>query len=81
MEMVRKIVNADMLTPIFDLPWASRGTQVEVIVFPAYSADRQAQQDQLAIQERRKRREELLDKYSIDLSNFKFNRDEANDYE
>ena len=81
MEMLRKIVSADMLTPIFDLPWASRGAQVEVIVLPVYDTDRQAQQDQLAVQERRRRREELLDKYSIDLSNFKFNRDEANDYE
>jgi len=84
MEMLRKIVSADMLTPIFDLPWASRGAQVEVIVLPVYGADRQAQQDQLAVQERRRRREELnrvLDKYPLDLSGFKFNRDEANDYD
>jgi hypothetical protein len=34
MEMIRKIVSADTLTPIIDLPWASRDSQVEVIVFP-----------------------------------------------
>ena len=34
MEIVRKIVSADMLTPIIDLPWASKNLQVEVIVIP-----------------------------------------------
>ena len=84
MDVVRKIVSADMLTPIIDLPWMSRSLQVEVAVSPVYDAERRTQQDQLAIQERRKRREELdkiLDKYPLDLSGFKFNRDEANDYD
>ena len=34
MEAIRKIVNADMLMPVFDLPWATKDLQVEVIVFP-----------------------------------------------
>ena len=34
MEVARKIVSADMLTPIIDLPWVANGEQVEVIVFP-----------------------------------------------
>jgi hypothetical protein len=34
MEMIRKTVSADILTPIFDLPWASGDSQVKVIVFP-----------------------------------------------
>jgi len=34
MEVVRKIVSADVLTPIIDLPWPSNGLEVEVIVFP-----------------------------------------------
>jgi len=34
MEAVRKIVSADMLMPIMDLPWTSKGLQVEVIVMP-----------------------------------------------
>jgi hypothetical protein len=33
------------------------------------------------VQNRRKKREKLLDKYLTDLSDFKFNRDEANDYD
>jgi hypothetical protein len=34
MEVVRKIVSAELLAPIIDLPWASKGMQVEVIVKP-----------------------------------------------
>jgi len=60
------------------------GQQVEVIVFPVYDTGGQSQQELLTIEERRKKREEfnkLLDKYPLDLSGFKFNRDEANDYD
>ena len=42
MEAVRTIVNADVLAPIIDLPWATRDLQVEVIVIPrAKAATRQ----------------------------------------
>jgi hypothetical protein len=34
MEAVRQIVSADMLMSIIDLPWTSKGLQVEVIVLP-----------------------------------------------
>ena len=34
MEVVRKIIRADKLTPIIDLPWASKGLRVEVVVTP-----------------------------------------------
>ena len=34
MEAVRTIVSADMLTPIINLPWASKNLQVEVIIMP-----------------------------------------------
>ena len=34
MEVVRKVVSADMLTSIIDLPWVSKGMQVEIIVVP-----------------------------------------------
>jgi len=34
MEVVRKVVSADMLIPIIDLPWASKDLQVELIVIP-----------------------------------------------
>jgi hypothetical protein len=34
MEVVRKIVSADMLKNIVDLPWPSKDLQVELIVIP-----------------------------------------------
>ena len=34
MEAVRKIVDADILAPVMDLPWKTKNMQVEVIVFP-----------------------------------------------
>ena len=61
------------------IPSTWYGQPIEVIVFPVYDIDTQINQE-ITVQERRKRCEELLRKYSIDLSNFKFNRDEANDY-
>jgi hypothetical protein len=34
MEVVRKIVSADKLTDIVDLPWSSKDLQVELIIIP-----------------------------------------------
>ena len=58
------------------------GQPVEVIVFPLVNTGDDLLPPQNAIvQNRRKEREKLLDKYLIDLSGFKFNRDEANNYD
>jgi hypothetical protein len=48
MEAVRTIVSADALSPIIDLPWASKNMQVEVLVFPI--ANRPAQQDDISVE-------------------------------
>jgi hypothetical protein len=55
------------------------GQKIEVIAFPVYGNEQAMQA--LSVQERRREREELLNRYPLDLSNFKFNRDEANDYD
>ena len=34
MEAVRTVVNANVITPIINLPWKSKNMQVEVIVMP-----------------------------------------------
>jgi len=34
MEAIRKIVSADLMKPVIDLPWATKGSKVEIIVFP-----------------------------------------------
>jgi hypothetical protein len=36
---------------------------------------------EMTYEERRKQIDEIFDKYPLDLSNFKFNRDEANNYD
>jgi hypothetical protein len=56
------------------------GQKVEVLVFPISGNEKQVVQE-LSIQARRRKREELLNRYPIDLSDFTFNRDEANDYD
>jgi hypothetical protein len=40
-----------------------------------------SRQSEKTHQEKRKKLDEALDRYPIDLSGFKFNRDDANDYE
>ena len=64
----------------FEIPREWYGQSVEFIAFPVLNSNAQSQQ-KATVQERRKKREELLNRYSIDLSDFRFNRDEANDYE
>ena len=36
MEAVKRILNADVLTPIIDLPWKSNNMQVEVVIMPLH---------------------------------------------
>lgn len=56
------------------------GRNVEVIAFPV--AEEQIEKiPPRKVSEARKKREEMNRRYSMDLSNFKFNRDEANNYE
>ena len=83
--MYRKIFTPSKLNS--NIPFAIHsewyGQLVEVIVFPINDADVQAQHN-LTMQEKRRKRDELnkiLDEYPLDLSGFKFNRDEANDYD
>ncbi|MCL2026792.1 MAG: hypothetical protein FWG92_08315, partial [Leptospirales bacterium] len=34
MDAIRKIVSAYLMKPVIDLPWATKGSKVEIIVFP-----------------------------------------------
>ena len=61
------------------VPTEWKGMNIEVIVFPITT--KEVFERKLFNTEKRKKRNELLDKYLIDLSDFKFNRDEANDYQ
>jgi hypothetical protein len=57
------------------------GQPVEVIAFPLVDTGDDLLPQNSVVQNRRKKREKLLDKYLTDLSGFKFNRDEANNYD
>ena len=61
------------------VPAEWKGMNVEVIVFPVNT--KEVVEIKPFNTDKRKKRNELLDKYLFDLSDFKFNRDEANDYE
>jgi hypothetical protein len=64
------------------IPPEWQGQLVEVIAFPISNSTALPQQDAAATKaQRRKEIDDLFDKYPIDLSNFKFDRDEANDYD
>ena len=45
MEVIRKIVNADVLSPIINLPWKSNDMKVEVIIIPLTEEESQGRID------------------------------------
>jgi len=55
------------------------GQEVEVIAFPLSDVQPATEAD--SADERRKERDALLNRFSFSTKNFKFNRDEANDYD
>lgn len=63
-----------------NIPQEWYGMDVEVIAFPI-ARSFLANNDDVKIEENNKKREEMLKKYSFNMSDFKFNRDEANDYD
>ncbi|MDR2145807.1 MAG: hypothetical protein LBE91_05035 [Tannerella sp.] len=82
--MYRQIFVSPVGNLILTIPQSWYGQQIEVIAFPINEELNAADSPALIsdeIAEKRKKREEMNRKYSMDLSNFKFNRDEANDYE
>jgi len=59
------------------------GKEVEINLFPVKLSFRNKRSDSNPDleKERRRKREEILKKYSFSMSNFKFDRDEANNYD
>lgn len=77
--MIRQIVMPTQNTYVLQLPDEFVGKMVEVLAF-------ELEQEQLPKRELSKAQrlaaiKKGLDKYRIDLSSFRFNRDEANDYD
>ena len=75
--MYRQIFKPSSKNNKISLPRSWYGMDVEVIAFPII----QLMSVENPAKERRRKREEMLRKYSMDLSGFKFNREEANNYD
>jgi hypothetical protein len=77
--MVRQIFIPTKENNVITIPREWYGQTVEVIAFPLSDNIQPCKEESMF--ERRKKLDVLLDKYSMDLSNFKFDRDEANNYD
>lgn len=75
MELIREIIYPTENNYILRLPDEMIGKEVEVIAFEIEKTPKKVVSDKM------ERLSKSLDGLKIDLSNFKFNRDEANDYE
>lgn len=75
MELVREIIYPTENNYTLRLPDEMIGKQVEVIAFEIKKTPKKVVSDKM------ERLSNSLDSLKIDLYNFKFNRDEANDYE
>jgi len=82
--MYRQIFTSPVGNLVLPIPQSWYGQPIEVIAFPVNETLNEENSHALLsdkVAENRRKREENNRKYSMDLSNFKFNRDEANDYE
>jgi hypothetical protein len=75
MELVREIIYPTENKYTLRLPDEMIGQEVEIIAFKIEEKPKKVVSDKM------ERLSKSLESLKIDLSNFKFNRDEANDYE
>ena len=75
--MLREIIVPENYSYLLKLPGELVVKRVEVIAFEI----EEKTDDSLEVNEKLKSIREIFDGKRIDLSNFKFNRDEANDYD
>ncbi len=78
--MYRQIFIPTMQNNCISIPPEWYGKKVEVIAFPVSETEATTEKQE-SIETKRKEIDEIFDKYLIDLSNFKFDRDEANNYD
>jgi hypothetical protein len=77
--MIRQIVRPTQNTYVLQLPDELVGKTVEVLAFEVEQEP--LTKEGLTKAQRLAAIKNGLDKYRVDLSNFKFNREEANDYD
>jgi hypothetical protein len=79
--MIRTIVKSEDNKLTLDLPDNMIGKIIEVIAFEINEAVSTENSKNLNATANARKIDEALNSYRVDLSNFKFDRDEANDYE
>jgi hypothetical protein len=70
--MLRQVMIPSEENSTISIPAEFFGTEVEVLVFPFYNKKANPNSDSI---------NDIFDKYLYSFGNFKFNRDEANNYE
>jgi len=70
--MLRQVMTPSKENSTISIPTEFYGTEVEVLVFPFFNKKAKQNSDNI---------NELFDKYMYSFGNFKFNRDDANNYE
>ena len=81
MELIREIIVPTGNSYTLNLPDEMIGKQVEVIAFEIESSTQQANNDIEAREQKIEKIREIFKDSLVDLSNFKFDRDEANNYD
>jgi len=75
MEAYREIIDAKLLLSIMKIPNTVQTQKFEVIAFPVLDCQQETPENA------QKKHTTIDGKYSFSTKNFKFNRDEANDYD
>jgi len=70
--MLRQVMIPSKENSTVSIPAEFYGTEVEILVFPFYNKKTNPNSDSI---------NDIFDKYLYSFGNYKFNRDEANNYE
>jgi hypothetical protein len=79
--MIRTILKSDKNSLTLELPNDMVGKLIEVIAFEVDKAETPIYIEAVEKSEKIAAIDKVLSKYRVNLSGFKFNRDEANDYD
>jgi hypothetical protein len=70
--VLRQVIIPSKENPTISIPTEFYGTEVEVLVYPFYNKNQNPNNDSI---------NDVFNKHMYSFGNFKFNRNEANDYE
>ena len=79
--MIRKIITPRERTFTLEMPESFVGKKVEILVFEVEEGDKPLEYTDEDKIDKLNRLNKSLEGYKVDLSNFSFDREEANDYQ